>query len=121
MNLQNSKVAKTFDVGLYRLIAYVVILIFGLGVSWAVLNGTVKNNTVHRADNNVHLSTDNIISNVTMDNQVRINVDDIDELETTVNIHDDIIHKLVTSDAVQAKQFESIDEKLQRIIDSNGN
>ena len=121
MNLQNSKVAKTFDVGLYRVIAYAVIFIFGLGVSWPVFSGTVSRNTDHRAYVDVHLSTDNIISSTNINNQVRMNVDNIDDLEETVNAHNEVINRLVTSDAVQTTRFQSIDEKLQILIDNNGN
>lgn len=121
MNLQNSKVAKTLDVGLYRFIAYIIVAVFLAGGAYVLMGVNITANTKHTISKDVHLSTDNIISNVTMDNQVRINVNDIHDLETKVDSHDEVIHKLVTSDAVQAAQFISIDAKLQIIIDQNGN
>lgn len=119
MNIQNSKVAKTLDVGVYRFIAYIVVAVFLAGGAWMLMGVNIKSNTLHKGNADVHLSTDNIISNVTMDNQVRMNVDNIDDLEEKVDKHSEVINRLVTSDAVQTTRFQSIDEKLQILIDNN--
>ena len=89
-NITESKFAKTLDVGLYRFVAYIIILVFGLGVSWAVLSGTVQENSRHTENTSVHLDEFDIINNTILTNQVEVNKGDIDELTDEVDRIDDV-------------------------------
>ena len=128
MNIQNSKVAKHLDVSLYKFIWQVVVGIIGVISLWFVLVGRVDKNEINITNHglygqetrtivNTHIvdTKGDPLSEIQLQNKVENMEDDVTDNSTKINKHEEVIHKLVISEAVQQVQNVSIIDKLEMI------
>ena len=121
MNIKETKVAKHFDIALYRFIWFVVVLIVGGTTAWVTTQHDIEFNTVFGQETRVILvehiddTKGDPLSEAELQHKVENLEDDVTDHNAEIIKHDTMLIAHDKSIAIQKVQYENILEKLEMI------
>ena len=121
MNIKETKIAKHLDIGLYRFIWFVVLIIVGGTTAWVTTQHDIKFNTIFGQktrdiiDKHIEDVKSDPLTEIQLQHKVDNIADDVKDHNIKITKHDTMLTAHDKSIAIQKVQFDNIIDKLEMI------